>query len=256
MSENSLLWRLGLSVSSTLLRRGRHLRKHASVVAQVTFLATVMITGPWLYLRGTYTTAAGEWRTLSLDDGSVARLGPRTEIKVRFDRQRRMVKQSSGEATYDVAKDAYRPFFVECGMTTVQALGTKFAVSCDRDEVNIVVAEGTVSVSRGLDRSGQVPSVDYVRADAGQQVQVNLWAPLTPRPVDVNVALAWERGRIIFTGEPIEQAIGEYNRRHQQPITLPRVYDPDFKVFGEFDLEDSEQFVEFLKSSPALQPPN
>ena len=249
MSENSFLWRLGLSVSSTLLRRSRRLRKHAKTVASVTFLATVMIAGPWLYYQGSYQTAAGEWRTVSLDDGSVARLGPRTQIKARFDRQRRIITQSSGEASYDVTKDSYRPFVVECGLTTVQALGTKFAVRCDGDDVNVVVAEGTVSVSRGLARSGQVPSVDYVRADAGQQVQVNLWTPLTPRPVDVTVALAWERGRIIFTGERIEQAIAEFNRRQQQPITLPRVYDPETRVIGEFDLADSRHFIEFLKSS-------
>ncbi|MBM0105770.1 FecR domain-containing protein [Steroidobacter sp. S1-65] len=255
MSEHSILWRLVLLVSSTLLKRSRFLRKHATTIASVTFLATVMIAGPWLYFQGTYQTAASEWRTVSLDDGSIARLGPRTQIKARFDRERRLVTQSSGEATYDVIRDVYRPFVVECGETTVLALGTKFAVRCDGDDVNVVVVEGTVSVARGLARSGQEPSVDYVRADAGQQVQVNRWTPLTPRPVDVDVALAWERGRIVFTGEPIEQAIAEFNRRHQQPITLPRVYHPDYKVFGEFDLTDPRRFVEVMKSSPALQAP-
>lgn len=218
-------------------------------------LATVMIGGPWLYLQGTYETTASEWRTVSLDDGTLSRLGPRTKIRARFNHKQRMVTQSFGEATYDVTRDVHRPFFVECGATIVRALGTKFSVRCDGDDVNVVVAEGTVLVTRSLALPGQEPSVDFVRADAGQQVQVKLWTPLTPRPVDVDVALAWERGRIIFTGEPIEQAIAEFNRRHHEPITLPRVYNPDYQVFGEFDLTDSRRFIEVMKSSPAMQAP-
>ncbi|HEY0680998.1 MAG TPA: FecR domain-containing protein [Steroidobacter sp.] len=153
-----------------------------------------------------------------------------------------------------ITKDPYRPFIVGCGMATVRAIGTKFGVDCDQD-VHVTVAEGTVTVTRGLGRSGQVPSVDYVRADAGQQVLVNLWTPLTPKDVDIKVELAWEQRRIIFRGTPIEEAISEFNRRHKQQIILPRVYDPKFKVFGEFDLEDPEQFIHVLKTSPALQPP-
>ncbi|HEY0684528.1 MAG TPA: FecR domain-containing protein [Steroidobacter sp.] len=73
------------------------------ITIAITVAVAITVTCVW-HWRGTYTTAAGEWRVVSLHDGSVIRLGPRTEIKVRYDREQRLIEQFSGEATYEVAK--------------------------------------------------------------------------------------------------------------------------------------------------------
>lgn len=222
-----------------------------------TIVATIIaaITCASVFLPRTYATEAGEWMSVALsEDGSVARLGPHTKIVVKYDREQRWIQQLKGEATYQVAKDPNRPFFVECNGATVRAIGTKFGVTCDVQSSHVTVAEGTVSVFRGLIRRDQAASADHVRADAGQRVLLDQWTPLAPRPIDVDVALAWEQSRIFFDGTPIEQAIGEFNRRHRQPIPIPTDPGKDYRlIFGWCSLDDREKFAACLEMEPGQQ---
>jgi transmembrane sensor len=86
-----------------------------------------------------------------------------------------------------------------------------------------------------------------VRAGAGYGVHVDQWTPLVPRPVDVVTALSWERQRIFFDGTPVEQAIGEFNRRNKRQIPIPSYDGENYRIFGEFDLGDPDGFAEHLE---------
>lgn len=202
-----------------------------------------------------YSTGPGEWRTITLIDGSVARLGPKTTIEVRYGQKERRIEQArcQGEATYQVAKEPTRPFFVECGFTTVQAIGTKFGVSNHAQLTKVTVAEGVVAVSRRPISRDQPAMHDNVRAEAGHQVVVDLATPLAARPVNADDELSWEHARIFFRGVPIEEAIGEYNRRHEAQIPFPTYTSNNFRVFGRFQLDNPAQLVRFMEQNLAQQ---
>ena len=220
-------------------------RPKLAVLVVVTIATT--LAGVFVLVPRTYSTEAGEWRTVTLTDSTVVRLGPRTRIIVSFDTEKRLIRQVGNEATYQVAKDPNRPLFVKAGVATVQAIGTKFGVSSDSETIVVTVAEGIVSVSRHSARPDHLSPPDSVRAEAGQQVLVDLWTPLSAQQVNVDVALAWERGRIVFQGTPIPEAISQYNRRHKRQIPIPPRSSHSSLVFGEFDLENPDKFIEYLE---------
>ena len=88
-----------------------------------------------------------------LPDGSTVVLSPRSQLRYPTDygQQNRTV-YLQGEATFDVAKDAQKPFFVYAGEVVTKVLGTKFVVrSFERDpKVIVTVQRGQVSVFKGL----------------------------------------------------------------------------------------------------------
>lgn len=93
-------------------------------------------------------TAVGEWRQITLADGSQVRVGPHTQLGTDFDDRRRYLEMAGGEGYFLVAKDPQRPFLVRSGPALVEAVGTQFGVSRIDERVVVTVAEGSVAVSQ------------------------------------------------------------------------------------------------------------
>src|SRR5699024_4763926 len=73
-----------------------------------------------------YSTALGEQRTEKLPDGTRIVLNTQTTLQVRYSPRQREVTLQHGEAMFEVAHDARRPFKVIVGDGSVTDLGTKF----------------------------------------------------------------------------------------------------------------------------------
>ena len=99
------------------------------------------------YPRNAVSTAAGEVRQLPLPDGSRVVLDARSRISVQFEPATRLVRLESGQALFEVAKDATRPFIVVAGEYRVRAVGTAFLVSVESaSQAQVTVTKGTVQV--------------------------------------------------------------------------------------------------------------
>lgn len=87
-------------------------------------------------------------KKIILDDSSIVWLKGNSSILYpeRFEREERHVKLA-GEALFEVAKDAERPFIVECGGLITKVLGTSFNIKSSQTNTEIVVLTGKVSVS-------------------------------------------------------------------------------------------------------------
>jgi ferric-dicitrate binding protein FerR (iron transport regulator) len=107
---------------------------------------------PALY-RLLATPAAGQYR-LTLADGTRVWLNSQSSIRfpTTFDGKTRLV-EVTGEAYFDVAKDARRPFVVKAGKLIIQALGTRFNVYVYADEpaAKATLIQGSVRVIEGTD---------------------------------------------------------------------------------------------------------
>lgn len=100
----------------------------------------------------TYSSKAGETKTITLTDRSVITLRPGTKLHVpaTFTRgSRRMVKLEGGEAYFSIARNPKRPFIVQSGQISTQVLGTAFNIKnkADLTEVEVAVSRGKVQVS-------------------------------------------------------------------------------------------------------------
>jgi len=74
----------------------------------------------------------------------------------------------SGEAWFDVAPDAQRPFRVQAGAATVRALGTQFNVYRKAGIIEVAVIEGKVEVSR----AGTTAPASPTLLSAGEKAEV------------------------------------------------------------------------------------
>ncbi len=117
----------------------------AIAIAASTLVAVV--TGGWFYSqRGTYSTGTGEQRSVRLEDGSIMELNSRSRVRVRYAEHERSVEMLEGQAFFQVAKDAARPFIVHSDSTSVRAVGTQFDVYRRESGTTVTVIEGRVAV--------------------------------------------------------------------------------------------------------------
>lgn len=188
-------------------------------------------------LAGRVSTARDEVREIALEDGSTAVLNGGAVVQVRFDGATRRVVLRDGEALFDVAHDSARPFVVTADDVTVRAVGTKFAVDMDGDEVEVTVAEGVVAVSEGngpprlIGRNQQ-----FVMAATGAHRAVL-------DETEVSRRLAWQRGLLVFSGQSLGRAAEEVNRYSDVVVTIDDPTLARAEFIGAFRIGDGRAFA-------------
>lgn len=173
---------------------------------------------------GAYATAPGEQKVATLEDGSRIALNTDTQVEVRFDADQRQIELDRGEAMFEVAHDAGRPFVVIAGDTRVQAIGTVFTVRRTRDDVIVTLIKGKVAVSHDRPRAGRMADTPLMLRP-GEKLTEPVEGPRRIEPQSVEAATAWRRGQTVFDETPLGSAVSELNRYGGPPIVVddPRV---------------------------------
>lgn len=159
-----------------------------------------------------YRTGVGERRVFTLADGSTAELGSSSALSVHYGEGERRLVLHKGQGFFSVAADAVRPFVVEAGSGTVQALGTRFDIKLTEEDATVAVIEHSVLVTP----SGHAP----VRVEEGWQVSYDLDGTAPPRRIDLESAQAWRRDRIVFEDVPLRRVLKELERYRRGRIIL------------------------------------
>lgn len=214
-------------------------------------------------------TAIGEQRTITLEDGSVVSLNTASKLSYAFDSEERRITLEKGEARFDVAKDAARPFVVSTSQATVRALGTVFNVQVAPSSTAVAVLEGRVEVvSREAESVSEERSApDTIAAtDRAQQEEERVQRPtriqlaageqaaVTPKgEILANAGpplervRAWTERRLIFREERLSDVIAEFNRYHKQAL---RIDDPalaEHRISGTFAVQDVASLLQYLE---------
>jgi transmembrane sensor len=181
---------------------------------------------------GVYATGVGEQRQVLLQDGTVLSLNTDSRVRVSLHPSRRSVDVENGEALFEVAKDARRPFVVRAAGSEIVAVGTVFSVRLDSsrplagDIVSVALVEGQVTVHPDAKRtSGNEASALTLKpgdrwrrfgpaegSDASPTVEVD-----RPRMESV---VAWKRNEAMFDDIDLADAIKELNRYNRTQIVL------------------------------------
>jgi len=182
-----------------------------------------------------YATALGERRTQAMPDGSNVVLNTDSAMAVRYSRQHRIVELRQGEAQFDVARDAARPFVVQVGTDTITALGTRFQVRREPDSTRVTLLEGSVAVTHGDERYVLRPNE---RAILSARTGVSI------APIDPGFATGWLDGWLLFRGAPLAEVIAEANRYSEQKLRLgdPRL--ADVELSGNFHAGDNASIAD------------
>lgn len=206
-----------------------------------------------------------------LPDGSILEHSAKARVEIDFTSgaERRAILRQ-GEAHFQVAKDAARPFVVIAGGTRVRAVGTAFAVQLGATSVEVVVTEGTVAVQPAPPASSTaeatlaaaaVPDAAPTLLEKGHRVVVDLKrAEAVPAlagqveaisAAEVDQRLAWRNLHLEFSGTPLSGVIAALNRHAAEHGGVKYVLaDPGLRRIpfsGIVRVGDSEALVRILE---------
>lgn len=187
----------------------------------------------------------------ALPDGSVIELNRGAVVTEHFTAGERRVRLERGEAHFQVAKDAARPFFVEAGGVAVRAIGTAFSVRLDQASVEVLVTEGKVSVA-----ASSAPGAEPVIPLMGMNERtVVSFAPAAPAPqvtlvppAEIEARLAWQPRLLDFTSVPLPEIVAEFNRRNPVRLVLADDALRQLRLSATFRSDNVEGFVRLMES--------
>jgi transmembrane sensor len=185
-------------------------------------VAAIVISVTWSFYKQQentrFQTAIGEQVAVMLPDGSSFNLNTNSRVDVDYSERSRVIHLERGEAYFNVAHDAHRPFWVHAGDRWVRAVGTAFNVYLRPAGVQVTVSEGTVNVVDA--NGGESPPADAVYAKsaaavtAGEQAdaQGNADVIRALNATELNRSLAWRKKSLYFHDEPLGNIVNELMR--------------------------------------------
>lgn len=224
-------------------------RRHAPARQWALASAAVLVLGVGLALAwhgqwgADYRTGVGERRVVALADGSRISLDAESAVDVEISAQARRITLRKGEAVFDVAHDPARPFTVQAGAVRATALGTVYAVSREGSAVDVIVKRGRVAVSDASDR------VELVAGEAVGQQAGRLG---NKHGLDVDSALAWQQGRLVFEQAPLAQVLKALERYRPGWLVIGDEQLRGLKVSGTFQLDRLDEGLATLEQAFAL----
>jgi transmembrane sensor len=197
-------------------------------------------------------TQVGERRENTLQDGSIVRLSPDTDLRVELKPSLRSVVLEHGEAVFRVAKDPRRPFVVYAAQARVQAVGTVFTVARSTDTVVVTVAEGRVAVlaSGANDRQGAGHDPRHpIVLQPSDRVSISSAGAISDiRHIETSPTAEWDDKELIFENSRVADVVNRFNLRNRVQIRITGDALAARTVSGIFDADDPHSFVDFLTS--------
>lgn len=184
--------------------------------------------------RPDYVTGKGQKSIVDLPDGTHVTLDADSALDVAFAAGRRDVRLLGGRAFFDVAHDQAHPFAVQAGGRVVTALGTQFDVRVTPDAMQVVLAEGSVSVT--------AKGAPAVRLKPGQAFTAKAGAAGAVSSADVDDALAWKQGVVEFRDQPLSEAVAQLNRYTRARIIIRDPKVAALRITGVFKTGDVRRF--------------
>lgn len=214
----------------------------ASVLIVLVGAGTWFTLTRWGVSTTVYSTLPGERREVVLADGSHVALNGGTEIEVRLESRRRRIDLRRGEVLVTAAHDAQRPLQVTTGGSQVTAIGTRFQVRNEAQNVTVTLLEGRIAVDRR-------DSDEHVLLGPGEQVRFGTaQVRMLRRMVDPLVVSSWSEGRLRFHGTPLSEAVDEINRYSAVQIRLADPALAQVPISGTFALGDSASVVAAIQA--------
>jgi transmembrane sensor len=228
-------------------------RPRAAKTLAVAILAVGLAGGALVYSDGPMRLLAnaisgtGEMPTIELADGTTIQLNAFSAISYRFTAETRTVTLLRGQAFFQVAKDANRPFVVEANGGLTTALGTAFDVRLDPSSTEVTVTEHAVSVTP------HTHAAPAVRVNEGQQAVYDRDGRVKDvRQADTHTALAWRRGQLVVDNALLADVVTEIGRHFAGRIIISNSDLAARRVSGTFTVTDTDAALALLRESLGL----
>ena len=177
----------------------------------------------------TISTPRGGQYQITLSDGTKVWLNAASSIRfpIYFSEKECRV-EITGEAYFEVAKNAEKPFKVKAENSEIEVLGTHFNVNAYTDEANIrtTLLEGKVKVSSEKQTTLYLEPGQQSGIDKNGEIRV-------VKNADTDEAIAWLKGRFQFNSADLRSMLRQ----------ISRWYDVEVEYRGPVDLHFSGQLT-------------
>ncbi len=189
-----------------------------------------------------FSTPPGVKSLLRLADGSVVKLNSGSKVRYlkNFTPEKREIFLE-GEAFFEVAKDAERPFIVHTGNTSTTALGTSFNIrSYEGESMEVALLTGKVAVmDSAINRKVYLKKGDGVMIDP-DKTKMDIFR------FDKEVTTAWLNKKIIFDRTPVNEMVRTLENWYGVKISLAQEDKKDLWVSGIYTNETLSNILEGL----------
>ena len=155
-----------------------------------------------------------------------------------------------GEACFDVAADAARPFIVETAEQTLRVLGTQFNIYAYPDEpvTYTTLASGSVELSS---KTGDAT----VRLSPGQQARLTACSgDYSVGEANAGEALAWRDGVFVFDGNSLELVFRKLSRWYDFEYSFDSDKTAGMLLMGQVPVyDDMERGLKLIESSGLVE---
>lgn len=166
------------------------------------------VRSPAAHCENTISTPRGGQFQLVLPDGTQVWLNAASSLQFpsQFAATSREVSLT-GEAYFEVVKDATRPFKVHVNRMEVKVLGTHFNINAYADEPSILttLASGSITLTTG----GQTT---FIKPEEQAEVFSDMPGRIVIRVVDVDKILAWKNGNFEFDNASLAVIMRQISR--------------------------------------------
>jgi transmembrane sensor len=200
----------------------------------------------------TFSTSIGGFQRIVLEDRSAIELNTDSEVRVALTPQLRRVELVRGEAIFEVAHDAVRPFIVSAGRTAVRAVGTKFDVRRIGNSVEVTVDEGKVVVGEPslLESKADLLAVSIPLLTAGQSALASgsgIQLKQLPKR-EMARKLAWQNQMLAFDGDTLADVAAQFNRYNTRQLVITDPSVATLRIGGYFRPTNLDAFINVLQS--------
>lgn len=189
-----------------------------------------------------YETQRGQQRDVRLADGSTLHLSGATSLDVTLDDRQRTVALKRGEAYFDVAHEARRPFVVHAGDSATRVLGTAFDVDLARGEVKLSVYRGRVRFGSASYDAGSV------EVPAGFRSRFSDGVAKAPTRFDATQQ-NWRQDWVDTDDMRLVDLVDALNRRGGPLVLDPPPGLARITLSGRFKLDNSRQLLDAIGSA-------
>ncbi len=194
---------------------------------------------------------------VKLNDSSLVTLNAGSEIRYpeRFSKKDRKIYLISGEAFFEVKKDAKRPFIVETGGIETKVLGTKFNINYYSffDKISVTVASGKVKVSKPDSLKSGGDAVVFLLPNQQAIFDKNSKL-LTKKEINADKVKGWMNGELYFDNEKLSHVVEVLKTRFNKDIVFQKPALQEYRVSLGFTHTDSfDQILYAIKKANNLK---
>ena len=195
-----------------------------------------------------YVTNAHEQKRILLSDSSVVFLSPNSTVHVTdpFPDHKRDI-ELTGEAFFEVAKDASKPFTVITNNIRTTALGTSFKVTSypGNNNISIALSYGKVLVQNH--RSNAVTDSFYLAP--GEAIQYDKANEKIHKTEIVETQLSYKNSILYFKEAGIQEVVNKLEEFYHIKVEYGSLKNAEWRVSGEFDYQPLEIVTENISFS-------